>query len=212
MVKTRDKDLSSDERNLLSIAYKNSITSLRTALRTIMAYENKEKKKENSTFLPYIQEYKKKVESELVKACERVLQSIDGNLLSKASDSEAKVFYIKMKGDYNRYIAESVEGDLKDKVGKDALAAYQEASDNAKDLPVLNPISLGLALNFSVFHYEVMNDHETAIKVASDAYDKASKELPNIDEDAEENRDAVSIINLLKENLDMWKSEEEGDN
>ena len=209
MVKTRDKDLSSDERNLLSIAYKNSITSLRTALRTIMAYENKEKKKENSTFLPYIQEYKKKVESELVKACERVLQSIDGNLLSKASDSEAKVFYIKMKGDYNRYIAESVEGDLKDKVGKDALAAYQEASDNAKDLPVLNPISLGLALNFSVFHYEVMNDHETAIKVASDAYDKASKELPNIDEDAEENRDAVSIINLLKENLDMWKSEED---
>ena len=207
MVKTRDKDLSSDERNLLSIAYKNSITSLRTALRTIMAYENKEKKKENSIFLPYIQEYKKKVESELVKACERVLQSIDGNLLSKASDSEAKVFYIKMKGDYNRYIAESVEGDLKDKVGKDALAAYQEASDNAKDLPVLNPISLGLALNFSVFHYEVMNDHETAIKVASDAYDKASKELPNIDEDAEENRDAVSIINLLKENLDMWKSE-----
>ena len=207
MVKTRDKDLSSDERNLLSIAYKNSITSLRTALRTIMAYENKEKKKENSTFLPYIQEYKKKVESELVKACERVLQSIDGNLLSKASDSEAKVFYIKMKGDYNRYIAESVEGDLKDKVGKDALAAYQEASDNAKDLPVLNPISLGLALNFSVFHYEVMNDHDTAIKIASDAYDKASKELPNIDEDAEENRDAVSIINLLKENLDMWKSE-----
>ena len=207
MVKTRDKDLSSDERNLLSIAYKNSITSLRTALRTIMAYENKEKKKENSTFLPYIQEYKKKVESELVKACERVLQSIDGNLLSKASDSEAKVFYIKMKGDYNRYIAESVEGDLKDKVGKDALSAYQEASDNAKDLPVLNPISLGLALNFSVFHYEVMNDHDTAIKIASDAYDKASKELPNIDEDAEENRDAVSIINLLKENLDMWKSE-----
>ena len=207
MVKTRDKDLSSDERNLLSIAYKNSITSLRTALRTIMAYESKEKKKENSNFLPYIQEYKKKVESELVKACERVLQSIDGNLLSKASDSEAKVFYIKMKGDYNRYIAESVEGDLKDKVGKDALSAYQEASDNAKDLPVLNPISLGLALNFSVFHYEVMNDHETAIKVASDAYDKASKELPNIDEDAEENRDAVSIINLLKENLDMWKSE-----
>ena len=207
MVKTRDKDLSSDERNLLSIAYKNSITSLRTALRTIMAYESKEKKKENSNFLPYIQEYKKKVESELVKACERVLQSIDGNLLSKASDSEAKVFYIKMKGDYNRYIAESVEGDLKDKVAKDALAAYQEASDNAKDLPVLNPISLGLALNFSVFHYEVMNDHDTAIKIASDAYDKASKELPNIDEDAEENRDAVSIVNLLKENLDMWKSE-----
>ncbi len=33
--------------------------------------------------------------------------------------------------------------------------------------------------------------------------------MPNIDEDADENRDAVSIVNLLKENLDMWKSEAE---
>ena len=77
-------------------------------------------------------------------------------------------------------------------------------------LLVLNPIGLGLALNFSVFYYEVMNDHGKAIQIASDALDKANKELPNIDEDAEENRDTVSIVNLLKENLDMWKSEEEG--
>ena len=55
-----------------------------------------------------------------------------------------------------------------------------------------------------------MNDHAKAIQIASDALDKANKELPNIDEDAEENRDTVSIVNLLKENLDMWKSEEEG--
>ena len=54
-----------------------------------------------------------------------------------------------------------------------------------------------------------MNDHDTAIKVAEESYEKASKEMPNIDEDADENRDAVSIVNLLKENLDMWKSEAE---
>ena len=196
MVKNRDKDLNSDERNLLSIAYKNSISSKRTALRTISAYENKEKKKENSTFLPFIQEYKKKVEDELTKNCQHVLDSIDNELLKKAEDVEAKVFYIKMKGDYNRYIAEYAEGDLKDKVSKDASSAYEE-------------IALGLALNYSVFYYEVLNDHATAIKVASEALDKSNKELPNIDEDAEENRDAVSIISLLKENLDMWKSEEE---
>ena len=55
-----------------------------------------------------------------------------------------------------------------------------------------------------------MNVHDKSIQIASDALDKANKELPNIDEDAEENRDTVSIVNLLKENLDMWKSEEEG--
>jgi 14-3-3 protein epsilon len=209
MLKQRDKDLNSDERNLLSIAYKNSISGLRSALRTIMAYENKEKKKENSTFLPYIQEYRKKVEDELTKTCKNVLKVIDEDLLKKAEDDEAKVFYIKMKGDYNRYIAEYAENDLKKEVSDDALKSYNEATEIAKNLKVLNPIALGLALNFSVFHYEVMNDHEKAIQIASEALNEANKELPNIDEDAEENRDTVSIVNLLKENLDMWKSEDE---
>jgi 14-3-3 protein epsilon len=207
MLKSRDKDLNGDERNLLSIAYKNSVSSRRTALRTIMAYETKEKKKDSSNFLPYIQEYRKKVEDELTKKCQNVIKAIDTQLLKKAEDDEAKVFYIKMKGDYNRYIAEYAAGDLKTKVAEDALNAYNEASTIAKSLPVLNPIALGLALNFSVFYYEVKNDHETACKIASEAIDKADKELPNIDEDAEENRDTVSIVNLLKENLEMWKSE-----
>ena len=209
MLKSRDKDLNSDERNLLSIAYKNSISGLRSALRTIMAYENKEKKKENSTFLPYIQEYRKKVEDELTKTCKNVLKVIDEDLLKKAEDDEAKVFYVKMKGDYNRYIAEYAEGDLKKQVSDDALKSYNDASETAKSLPVLNPIALGLALNFSVFYYEVMNDHQKAIEIASQSLDKANKELPNIDEDADDNRDTVSIVNLLKENLDMWKSEED---
>ena len=211
MLKSRDKDLNSDERNLLSIAYKNSISGLRSALRTIMAYENKEKKKENSTFLPYIQEYRKKVEDELTKTCKNVLKVIDEDLLKKAEDDEAKVFYVKMKGDYNRYIAEYAEGDLKKQVSDDALKSYDEATEIAKTLPVLNPIALGLALNFSVFYYEVINDHKKAIEIAKAAVDKADKELPNIDEDADENRDTVSIYNLLKENLDMWVNEEEGD-
>ena len=209
MLSTRDKDLNSDERNLLSIAYKNSVSSRRTALRTITAYETKEKKKETSTFLPYIQEYKKKVEEELTTKCKNVIKMIDSQLLKKAEDDEAKVFYIKMKGDYNRYIAEYATDELKTQVSDDALNAYNEASSIAKSLGVLNPIALGLALNFSVFYYEVKNDHDTACKIAQEAIDKADKELPNIDEDAEENRDTVSIVNLLKENLEMWKSETE---
>ena len=211
MLKARDKDLTSDERNLLSIAYKNSVSSRRTALRTIMAYEMKEKKKENSTFLPYIQEYRKKVEEELTKTCNNVLASIDNFLLKRAEDAEGKVFYLKMKGDYNRYVAEYAQGDLKDKTGKEALNSYKQASEHAKSLSHIHPIGLGLALNFSVFHYEVMNDHETACKIAQETLDNANKELPGIDEDDESNRDALSIINLLRENLEMWKIEGEDD-
>lgn len=209
MLQSRDKDLNSDERNLLSIAYKNAVTSRRTALRTVMAYELKEKKKESSTFLPYIQEYRKRIEDELTKASNNVLNSIDNHLLKRAEDDEAKVFYLKMKGDYNRYIAEYAQGDLKQKVSEDALNSYKQASEHAKKLPPIHPITLGLALNFSVFHYEVMSDHETACSIAKETLDNANKELPNIDEDDDNHRDALSIINLLRENLEMWKIEAE---
>ena len=209
LLKSRDKDLNSDERNLLSIAYKNSVSSRRTALRTIMAYEMKEKRKETSTFLAYIQEYRKRVEDELTRMCQGVIATIDNHLLKRAEDAEASVFYLKMKGDYNRYIAEYAQGDLKQTVAEGALSAYKSASEHAKGLSSIHPISLGLALNFSVFYYEVMNDHETACRIAKDTLDLANKELPGIDEDDETHRDALSIINLLRENLDMWRIEAE---
>jgi 14-3-3 protein epsilon len=212
LLKCRDNDLNSDERNLLSIAYKNSVSSRRTALRTIMAYEMKEKKKENSSFLPFIQEYKRKIENELTNMCQGVIETLDSYLLKRAEDDEAKVFYLKMKGDYNRYVAEYAQGELKQNVAEGALSAYNAALVSAKGLSSIHPISLGLALNFSVFHYEVMNDHETACKIAKDTLDFASKDIPITEEDEESCRDAVSIINLLRENLEMWKIEAEDGN
>ena len=178
MLKARDKDFNSDERNLLSIAYKNSVSTRRTALRTIMAYEMKEKKKENSTFLPYIQEYRRKIEDELTNMCTNVLNTIDNFLLKRADDDEARVFYWKMKGDYNRYIAEYATGDLRKTVADGALNSYKSANEVARNLSAIHPIYLGLSLNFSVFYYEVLNDHETACKIAQEILDLAGKELP----------------------------------
>ena len=206
LLKSRDDDLNSDERNLLSIAYKNSISGLRTAIRTTIAYETKESKKSGSNFLPYIKEYKQKLETELTAKCQKIIQFIDSKLIPKAKEDEAKVFYIKMKGDYYRYIAEYAEGDEKEKVANGAMTAYEEAQKISKGLPTLNPIALGLILNFSVFYYEVKNDRDTAIKLAEEAVAKAEPELANQDEENEELKDVVSIFNLLKENLEMWKN------
>ena len=97
MLNTRDKDLNSDERNLLSIAYKNSITSRRNSMRIITAYEMKENKKDNSQFLPFIKEYKIKIADEITKMCKNVISVIDQHLLLRAEDDEARVFYQKMK-------------------------------------------------------------------------------------------------------------------
>jgi len=209
MVKTKPQDLTSDERNLLSIAYKNTISLRRQAIRTLLAYEMKEKKKESSQYLCFIVEYKKKVETELISLCQRIIGNIEKNLLTKATDNEAKVFYHKMTADYYRYMAENVEGDQKKTFGENSLKSYNYASNDAKQLAIGNPIRLGLALNFSVFYFEVMNDQKIACEIAKETLDLAKKELGNVDEEDDEHKDAFSIINLLQENLNMWTSEDE---
>jgi 14-3-3 protein epsilon len=211
MVKGKKDDLSSDERNLLSIAYKNTISLRRQALRTLLAYEMKERKKgDDSAYLPYILEYKKKIESELASLCQKIIKNIDTHLLPKANDPEAKVFYHKMKADYFRYIAENMDAEGKKEYAENSKKSYEEAMEIAKELNIANPIRLGLALNFSVFYYEVLNSQSTACDIAKETLDLARKELANVDEDDEEHKDAFSIINLLQENLNMWNME--GDN
>jgi len=113
-----------------------------------------------------------------------------------------------MVGDYYRYIAENAKGDQMEKVKNEALNAYKDA--NSIQLPPCNPIKLGLALNFSVFHYEVMKNHSQACQLADDALQQALDKIDELEED--DFRDAKSIIELLKENLTLWKDEENGGN
>ena len=129
-----------------------------------MAYESKEAKKPESSYLDWIREYKEKVQKELEKICNDICETIDLYLLKKAQTSEAKVFYHKMKGDYYRYIAENVDGDTKKKYSDKGLEAYNNAKDESESLKYNNPIKLGLALNLSVFYYEVVGNKEEACK------------------------------------------------
>merc|ERR1712160_231970 len=108
-----------------------------------------------------------KVEAELDDICGKILTLLDKNLIVKASSGESKVFYQKMKADYYRYIAEFTEGDKKTAAANNAKVAYEEAQKVAeKDLSVTHPIRLGLALNFSVFQYEVLSNPDEACKMA----------------------------------------------
>merc|ERR1712023_440860 len=107
----------------------------------------------------FAKEYCGKVEAELDKICNTILKLLDDKLIPKASNGESKVFYQKMKADYYRYIAEFKDGDDKKKAAEQARQAYEEAQKVAtKDLAVTHPIRLGLALNYSVFQYEVLSN------------------------------------------------------
>ena len=129
--------------------------------------------------------------------------------MTKAGDDESKAFYLKMIGDYYRYMAESVTGDKLQEVADKALEFYNKAQTEAEKLPVYNSIRLGLALNFSVFHYEVKNNSTKACEIAQRALDAAKEDIDNIDNDAA--KDALSIVELLRENLDLWKEAEENE-
>merc|ERR1711877_114249 len=112
-------------------------------------------------------------------------------------------------GDYYRYIAEFTLDDAKAKAADSARVAYEEAQKVAeKDLAVTHPIRLGLALNFSVFQYEVLNNPDEACKMARTAFEDAIAELDNVAEDSY--KDSTLIMQLLRDNLTLWTSDAEG--
>ena len=197
------EDFTVDERNLLSVGFKNLIGSQRGAIRTIGAIEQNPK---YTKFNDALQQYKKKIETELYDKCIEIVQVVKDKCLPLAADDESKAFFQKMIGDYYRYVAESARDDKLEVVKNGALEGYDQAKKLSESLNACNPIRLGLALNFSVFYYEVMNDHKHACELGEKALADALEKIDEVDE--ETFRDAKSIIELLKENLSLWKEEE----
>ena len=207
VVKSKNEDFTTEERNLLSVGFKNQIGSKRTAIRTISAIEQNPK---YSKFNEGLTGYKKKIEQELYKQCIDIVNIVKDECMKVAATDETKAFFYKMIGDYYRYVAECAQGDQLDTVKNGALENYQLAQTSSQTLNACNPIRLGLALNFSVFHYEVMNNHKQACELGEAALSDALEKIDDVDE--ETFRDAKSIIELLKENLSLWKEEEEQNN
>jgi len=204
------EDLSLEERNLLSVAYKNVVGARRASLRIIGSIETKEQEK-GSTNVQLVKTYKAKVEQELNTICEDILNLLDSSLIDRAkTSSEATVFYLKMKADYYRYLAEFAAGSVKTDHAGSAEAAYKEATEKAADLAPTHPIRLGLALNHSVFLYEVQGKSTTACELAKLAFDDAIAELDTLDE--ESYKDSTLIMQLLRDNLTLWTSDDNDGN
>lgn len=205
-VATGSSDLTVEERNLLSVAYKNVIGARRASWRIISSIEQKEEGKGSTdTRVALIKKYRIQVEKELNDICSNVLHVLENSLIPEAQ-GESKVFYQKMKGDYHRYKAEFSSGDDRKLAAESSLVAYKGASDVAMvDLAPTHPIRLGLALNFSVFYYEILNSPERACRLAKAAFDDAIAELDTLSE--ESYKDSTLIMQLLRDNLTLWSSD-----
>ncbi|XP_058095605.1 14-3-3-like protein B isoform X1 [Magnolia sinica] len=201
-----DVELTVEERNLLSVGYKNVIGARRASWRILSSIEQKEEGKGNDHHVKRIKEYRQKVESELTNICNDIMTVIDEHLIPSSTTGESTVFYYKMKGDYYRYLAEFKTGIEKKEAADQSLKAYEMASTTAEaDLSPTHPIRLGLALNFSVFYYEIMNSPERACHLAKQAFDEAISELDTLSE--ESYKDSTLIMQLLRDNLTLWTSD-----
>ena len=198
-------ELTVDERNLLSVAYKNVVGTRRASWRIISSIEQKEESKGSEKHVETIRNYRSKIETELEKVCQDVLDVLDESLIPNAATGESKVFYHKMKGDYHRYLAEFASGEKRKVAATAAHEAYKSATDVAQtELTPTHPIRLGLALNFSVFYYEILNSPDRACHLAKQAFDDAIAELDSLSE--ESYRDSTLIMQLLRDNLTLWTS------
>ncbi|XP_009404035.2 14-3-3 protein 6 [Musa acuminata AAA Group] len=204
------EELTVEERNLLSVAYKNVVGARRASWRIVSSIEQKEESRGNEGHVAAIRDYRAKIEAELTSICGGILRLLDERLVPSASAADSKVFYLKMKGDYHRYLAEFKTGSDRKDAAESTLAAYKSAQDIASaELSSTHPIRLGLALNFSVFYYEILNSPDRACDLAKQAFDEAIAELDTLGE--ESYKDSTLIMQLLRDNLTLWTSDMQDD-
>jgi len=208
----KTEELSPDQRNLLSVAYKNVVGAKRSSWRML----NDDNQFDEAADLAA--KYKKCVETELEENCTQILDVLqklsaqNADRMKEEEDAEKKkqleecqVFYLKMIGDYYRYLTEAFPYDkYKDACNKhydDAMKIAEESLD------ATHPTRLGLALNYSVCHYEILNQPKEACTLAKKAFDEAIEKLDSLSDVSY--RDSTLIMQLLRDNLTIWNQNDE---
>ena len=203
--------LSKEEQKMLCDGYKNIISDKRNSLRLLNNLSKKEEEEGKPiNHKKQINIIKEKIQNELISIFKEIHSMLDQFLIPNSQDIETKIFYMKIKADYYRYHCEFAEGDQFDESKNNAQKIYKEAYDMAiKNLNIYNSIRLGLSLNYSVFEYEIMDNKNEAYDIAQKAYDEAMKVVDDVEKDR--TSDNLLLIQLLKENLNLWNNEMEGE-
>jgi len=195
--------LAIDERNLLSVAYKNVVGTKRQS-RRILSEGQLDMEKD------MIDKYRGIVEAELDAVCNEVLDLLVKTTAVARDSADSKedlIFYLKMSGDYYRYLSEfRSDNDYQTNAEK----FYKEAMQIAEDtLPETHPTRLGLALNYSVCCYEILNQKEQGCNIAKKAFDSAIEKLDTLNDSSY--KDSTLIMQLLRDNLTLWTTEQNED-
>lgn len=190
--------LSLEEKNLLSVAYKNVVGARRAPWRTLQSVADEKGSAE-------VRQLRDRMVAEIGEVCTDIFELLEKQLIPNCSnDEESLVFYYKLKGDYHRYYVEVLEPSTSTagQQRQAAREAYQSAVKNAANLGAESPIKLGLLLNFSVFHYEIEKEQQAGYEMASAAFKEAYPKIDSLQD--EEYRESATILSLLRDNVTTW--------
>ncbi|KAJ7389848.1 hypothetical protein OS493_028817 [Desmophyllum pertusum] len=206
VVEGATESLSDEERNLLSVAYKNVVGARRSAWRIISSVEQKASSEKN---LSLTVEYRKRVETELEGRCDEVLGLIDGLLkLAKEKEvSEAQVFYYKMKGDYYRYLVEiqprSQTNVKVRRANPKKLMWKRKKQVKICQTPIPSVWAWRSTSLCSITRLKATQ--QRLVYWRRKAFDDAISELDSLEDGTY--KDSTLIMQLLRDNLTLWESE-----
>ncbi|KAI9069223.1 14-3-3-like protein [Trametes sanguinea] len=208
IINTCGAQLTIDERNLLSIAYKNLTANLRSSWRTIDTLQKREALSSTRQQVKLMRVEKELIERDIDALCRDVVGLLERTLMPAANDGEEKVFYSKMRGDYYRYLAELTRLNAKENLASTALEAYKFAYKHALvTLPATHPTRLGLALNFAVYFHDIMRSPERACHLAKHAFDEAVAAASESSSKIANLEDSLMILQLMRDDLILWQGE-----
>eukprot|EP01112_Ceratiomyxa_fruticulosa_P014651 TRINITY_DN4212_c0_g3_i1.p1 TRINITY_DN4212_c0_g3~~TRINITY_DN4212_c0_g3_i1.p1 ORF type:complete len:213 (+),score=22.57 TRINITY_DN4212_c0_g3_i1:224-862(+) len=198
-------ELSVEERSLLSVAYKNIIGNRRASFRILSSIQQKREQENLSPMLRQMMKgYISKINNESINICNDIIYLLDCFLIPHTFVQENKIFYLKMKSDYYRYLSEFAEGKDRKEQNEKSISTMKEALN---DLAPTSPMFLSLSLSYSVFSYEILNQRQQAITIARRAFDSALEQIDNLDED--NYREVTLLMQLLRDNLTLWEADEQ---
>ncbi|OHS93807.1 14-3-3 protein [Tritrichomonas foetus] len=190
--------LTPEDEATVSVVTKSRVDQLRRARRIICVVEEREENKGKVNRVIALRGFKSKIEEELAGLLTQFISSIDNAFLSHPTSEPSRILFLKMKADYCRYLAEIQRMQVQ-QVQAAYVAAYEAARTS---LGPAHPLRTGIALNYSVFHYEIVGNKDAAIQIAKMAYEEgsnAAKSLP-----IDEKDDALEVIHLIQTNLKNW--------
>lgn len=202
LIKRKKDDLTKDEKNAFYNSFKFIINSKRCAWQSANYMEEKEKDEERKTM---IKNYKNILENEIYDICKNVITLINNFLMNKTILDESKIFFLKMKGDYYRYLCEFQSLSENKNYPDESEKNYKMAVELSQNISWINPLKLGLYLNYSVFYYEIKKDVKKAMQIAKEAIKNAKKYSDKLKE--EDDKDAEMSIQTMKENIIYWEEE-----